>query len=304
MAIKPPMYSVALIPILVSAAASYADFGALRGTLFAQLVTGAFCIIAWLNTSNDFFDSFMGVDGTKVESLVNMTGNPWGCFAIANLFLAAGLTLLGRAVWHAADARAGAALGAAIVGGYLYQGPPFRLSYKGLGEPLCFVTFGPLATCALYLIQAAHFGGSADVQLTSSILISSMLVGVTTAVILFCSHFHQIEGDRAALKMSPLVRLGSTARGYQVLRASVLSVYAMTASALLLGILPATVLPFVLFSLPQAWTMLSFCARNLLDPQKVKPLKIYATKWHSAFGAMLAAGLAAPQLCTQQIVAF
>lgn len=43
----------------------------------------------------------MGVDGTKVESLVNMTGNPWGCFAIANLFLAAGLILLGRAVWHA-----------------------------------------------------------------------------------------------------------------------------------------------------------------------------------------------------------
>ena len=28
-----------------------------------------------------------------------------------------------------------------------------RLSYKGLGEPLCFVAFGPLATCAFYLAQ-------------------------------------------------------------------------------------------------------------------------------------------------------
>lgn len=44
-------------------------------------------------------------------------------------------------------------LGAAIAMGYLYQGPPFRLSYKGLGEPLCFAAFGPLATTAFYLCQ-------------------------------------------------------------------------------------------------------------------------------------------------------
>ena len=33
-------------------------------------------------------------------------------------------------------------------------------------------------------------------------------VGVTVTTILFCSHFHQIDGDTAAGKMSPLVRLG------------------------------------------------------------------------------------------------
>ena len=39
--------------------------------------------------------------------------------------------------------------------GYLYQGPPFRFSYLGLGEPLCFAAFGPLATCAFYLAQVS-----------------------------------------------------------------------------------------------------------------------------------------------------
>ena len=29
-----------------------------------------------------------------------------------------------------------------------------RLSYLGLGEPLCFLAFGPFATCAFYLAQA------------------------------------------------------------------------------------------------------------------------------------------------------
>lgn len=54
------------------------------------------------------------------------------------------------------------------------------------------------------------------VPIDPPILVASVLVGITTAAILFCSHFHQIEGDRAALKMSPLVRLGNTTRGFHV----------------------------------------------------------------------------------------
>lgn len=41
-----------------------------------------------------------------------------------------------------------------ILCGYVYQGPPFRLSYKGLGEPLCFLAFGPLATTAFYMLMS------------------------------------------------------------------------------------------------------------------------------------------------------
>ena len=37
---------------------------------------------------------------------------------------------------------------------------------------------------------------------------ASVLVGTTVASVLFCSHWHQIDGDRAAGKLSPLVRLG------------------------------------------------------------------------------------------------
>jgi 1,4-dihydroxy-2-naphthoate octaprenyltransferase len=42
------------------------------------------------------------------------------------------------------------------------------------------------------------------------VLLLSVVVGITTTVILFCSHWHQIQGDIAAGKMSPLVRLGTT----------------------------------------------------------------------------------------------
>ena len=43
----------------------------------------------------------------------------------------------------------------------------------------------------------------------------SVVVGIIVTSVLFCSHFHQIEGDRAAGKLSPLVRLGAS-RALQV----------------------------------------------------------------------------------------
>lgn len=111
--------------------------------------------------------------------------------------------------------------------------PPCRFSYKGLGEPLCFWAFGPLATTAFYLAcsagpstgaavpvaagltaagagaRAAAAGTSLLAGISELVLLLSVLVGITTTVILFCSHWHQIEGDIAAGKMSPLVRLGT-----------------------------------------------------------------------------------------------
>lgn len=36
---------------------------------------------------------------------------------------------------------------------------PCRLSYKGLGEPLCFLAFGPLATSAFFVAQVRQHRG-------------------------------------------------------------------------------------------------------------------------------------------------
>ena len=95
-----------------------------------------------------------------------------------------------------------------------------RLGYLGLGEILCFVAFGPLAVTASFLTHALpHAAGAtapAYVQANAAAVTPVALsLGLTTSIILFCSHFHQIKGDKQAGKMSPLVRLG-TRRGCQV----------------------------------------------------------------------------------------
>ena len=93
-AIKAPMYSVGIAPVLVSATAAFVHTGAFFPLKTLGLCVASIAIIAWLNLSNDVFDSATGVDKTKEESVVNLTGDWKKVFLAANLFLIVGVSLL------------------------------------------------------------------------------------------------------------------------------------------------------------------------------------------------------------------
>ena len=109
--------------------------------LTLRLLLGACSVIAWLNISNDAWDYQTGVDSgnRKPESIVNLlNGGVEAARDNSVLFVARVVTLLPL---FATPAVAPMALLLAIGCGYAYQAPPLRLSYKGLGEPLCFTAF-------------------------------------------------------------------------------------------------------------------------------------------------------------------
>ena len=177
-AIKLPMYSVALAPLAVAGALCHHWYGCVNVPQWASLCAGACLIIAWLNLSNDAWDAATGVDDSKPESVVRLLGgdeSEEARKAAANKVhaIALGCLALGAVgLCYAASAMAVnttadvvytvlGMLGAAVFAGHAYQGPPFRLSYKGLGEPICFAAFGPLATGAFYLALAGGVPGVA-----------------------------------------------------------------------------------------------------------------------------------------------
>ena len=90
-AIKPPMYSVAVMPIWVGSAVAFAETRSFNPTIFFTFLISAILILAWENLSNDVFDSETGVDVNKANSVVNLTGNKSLVFWIANFFLVSGL---------------------------------------------------------------------------------------------------------------------------------------------------------------------------------------------------------------------
>lgn len=280
-AIKPPMYTVAVIPISFGTALAYFSTGVFNISIFLTFLFSAIAIIAWLNLTNDVFDADTGIDVNKHHSVVNLTGNKNLVFWIANGILLLGLGGIFLINWWQQDWTVLLLILASCFLGYTYQGPPFRLGYQGLGEFICFFTFGPMAIASAYYSQTQAFS-------LNSLVISS-IIGISTSIILFCSHFHQVKDDFAAGKKSPIVRLG-TKKGANILIISVILVYILSTLFILTGQLPKQCL-LIWLSFPLAYQLINHVHQHHNQPEKIKNSKFIAVNFHFFSGLLLCLGL-------------
>lgn len=283
-AIKPPMYTVAIVPITVGSIVAYSQTQSLNLNILETFLGSAIAIIAWLNISNDVFDSDTGIDIHKAESVVNLTGNRQLMFWIGNLCLLLGIAGIGMISWWQQDTTVVVIISIACFLGYTYQGPPFRLGYKGLGEVICTICFGPLAVGGAYYSQAQSW--------SIVNLVTSLIIGISTSLILFCSHFHQVKDDLAAGKLSPIVRMG-TKMGAQVLQWATVSIYLLTAVAVIINLFPAATL-LVFLSLPLALKLTKFVNEYYDQPDRVRTCKYLAVRLHFVSGLLLVLGFYLP----------
>jgi len=123
----------------------------------------------------------------------------------------------------------------------------------------------------------------------------STFIGISTTVILFCSHFHQIDGDRAAGKQSPLVRMG-VEKATSALKVAIGSVYTVMLVLSLFGVLPFAMWTSGMISYGFAAEMVKFAEAEGDNPDTLKSLKFLATRWHIAFSSMLILGLIVAKL--------
>ena len=295
---KLPMYSVAIIPVIVAAAsASYLNLidplkiGASAMNLMLRLLLGACSVIAWLNISNDAWDYQTGVDSgnRKPESIVNLlNGDVKAAHVTSAFFLFAGVVTL-LPLFANAPVVAPIALLLAIGCGYAYQAPPLRLSYKGLGEPLCFTAFGPLATSAFFAV----FAGSNVPSFTNMpplLWVNAWMVGMTTSMILFASHLHQREGDEVSGKLSPCVRFGVDFCVASIQHV-VSAYYALIATFVSCGWLPSVAGAMIFMTYPLARAMQNYALDNMENEKMLFKTKYLAVRWHVAHGVALAFGL-------------
>ncbi|WP_051039931.1 2-carboxy-1,4-naphthoquinone phytyltransferase [Synechococcus sp. PCC 7336] len=279
-AIKPPMYSVAMMPIWLGTAIARTQVLAINWGIFAIFLAAAIAILAWLNLSNDVFDSQTGIDKNKAHSVVNLTGNAKGVLAIANLLLAAGILGIVAIAWWQRDGTVLGIVAACCALGYTYQGPPFRLGYLGLGEPICWLTFGPMAIAAVYYSQTQTWSWTS--------LPAACLLGLSTSLILFCSHFHQVEDDLAAGKRSPVARMG-TAAGARVVAAIISVFFGSLFVFVALGWMPLWTL-LAIASLPPAVRLSRLMLRYHSFPRQISEAKFIAVAFHFWTSLLLGLG--------------
>jgi 1,4-dihydroxy-2-naphthoate octaprenyltransferase len=298
-AIKLPIYTVIIIPSLIAATCVFSISEQTKGLEIQHFMGSSALIIAWLNISNDVFDADSGVDlkGRKPESVVNILGwKKHNSGTLASLFLCYGLihlrklTILTRPNLISISR---VILTGSILLGYIYQGPPTRLSNYGLGEPLCFMAFGPFATTALYLSMmpmstAIHCG-----VMPVMVMILSILIGMTTTFILFSSHFHQVDGDRLSGKMSPVVKLGTSNSSVVFLTTSFIFMV-LEVILSVLKTLPPMLPELFLIQFVAASYLVALVWRYHDTPRIIASSKIQAAFWHSLNGLMLVISIITP----------
>ena len=287
-AIKWPMYAVAVMPALLAAGWRLGMGLPLRPDQLLLFLLAAVLLLAWENLANDVFDADTGVDAEgKPHSLVNLTGRRDRVARLANGALLAGLALM--LVVALRSTPLVLALVLACCGlGYLYQGPPFRLGYRGLGEPLCWLAFGPCATAAALLALAPP--DPAPVVPWAQALLLGGGPALATTLVLFCSHFHQVEEDAAHGKRSPVVRLG-TARAAGLVPWFVAAALALQWAPVLLGWWPLSALLGAI-GLPPARALIRLLGEHHDQPERIVGSKFLAIRFQALSGLGLAAGLA------------
>ncbi len=275
------------MPIFLSAAFNLNKFNKVSFINFIGFTVASILILFWENLTNDLFDSETGIDEFKLHSIVNLVKNKHIISVIAYFSLLFGLLIIFIISFSTNKYVLVLVIGCCILG-YLYQGPPFRLGYMGLGEPLCWIAFGPLAFCSALIALDPSANYLSSLPWRESLLLGS---GPSLAItlVLFCSHFHQVKEDKKYGKNSPLVRMG-TKRGSLIIPLVICLIYLFQLFTIFIGFIPKFCL-FFFISIPHAYKLTRLITKSHNQPKAIQNCKFIAIKFQTLNGAGLIIGL-------------
>jgi 1,4-dihydroxy-2-naphthoate octaprenyltransferase len=232
--------------------------GTFNVAMFWSGLGGVVLAVIGVEAYNEYFDARMGTDRVfnphdvpPVTDAVFWIGT--AAFAAA---LAVGVYLTARVGWPV--------LAFALLGGaaaIFYEAPPIRWSYRGLGEAVIALAYGP------WMVLGSLYLHSRDISWSA--LLASLVPGLlimALAVVNAIPDFHQ---DRLVGKRNLVVRLGRERAVwlYLTLAASGLSV---VAAGVMLGALPAACLA-ALLALPLLIASGRCAVRTFETPRQFVP---------------------------------
>jgi len=186
-----------LLPYLLGAAWAYATTGTIDVPIFWSGLGGVVLAVIGVEAFNEYFDSRMGTDRVFNPDDLPLVSDEilWiGTVAFAGA-LAIGVYLTIRGGWPI--------LLFALLGGaaaIFYEAPPIRWSYRGLGEVVIALSYGPwMVLGSLYLHTRTVSWAALSASLVPALLI--MALAVVNAI----PDFHQ---DRLVGKRNLVVRIG------------------------------------------------------------------------------------------------
>lgn len=280
-AIRPKTLAAGALPVLVGAAVAWSVGGFALAPALAAL-TGALLLQVACNLANDVFDHLQGADDVERVGPARAAQQGWlthrqlGIATAAVLALAAlvGLYLVTHAGWPIL------AVGlASVFAAVAYTAKPFALGYRGLGDALVFLFFGPAAVVGTVYVQT----GAAPL----AAWLASVPLGALATAILVVNNLRDRHTDARTGKRTLAVRFG--ARGARLEYVGLLAVaYLTVAVAVAAGVAsPGWLAPWL--SVPLAigcWRRVSTTDGAALNSELGATARLL-----TVFGVLLAVGV-------------
>lgn len=265
----PKIWTASFVPFLTGTAMAYSHGYEVRWSLFIIAMIVLVFLEVSKNGFNEYFDYLSGADrNVTPENRTPFSGGKKvivdGLLTTRQVFVLSVFCLVAAivAAIPVLYANTGVIL-FAIPGLFLaiaYSVPPFRLSYRGLGEITVGFTFGPIIMNGAYFLQTN--------SIHAEPLLYSVSLGLLIANVLWINEVPDVEADRKAKKWNLVARLGReralpgfvllfiAAFAWIAFSSVVLGRYAYLAALLCALLVPGTVR----------------CAQNnILDSQKLMP---------------------------------
>jgi 1,4-dihydroxy-2-naphthoate polyprenyltransferase len=205
LAARPATLPAAVVPVIVGTAAAVNDARALNiGVFIATLLTSLLIQIG-TNFANDVFDFRRGAD--TPERLGPLRVTQGGLVTPRQVLMATYLTfgvavLLGLYLVTVGGPTILIIGLICVIAGLLYTGGPWPFGYHGLGDLVCFLTFGVLAVIGTAFLQT-HRVSALDIW-------ASIPVACLVTAILIVNNLRDIDTDRRVGKTTLAVLLGRT----------------------------------------------------------------------------------------------
>ena len=296
-AMRIPFLQATIIPVVLGGVVAWQLTGAFRWDLFLLTLLGASLIHIATNMFNDYFDYRSGNDllvkhqnpfagggriltagliSTSKHLIVSVSCLVLGCLIGLYLIFAFNLPIL---FW----------LGlVGIISSYFYVGPPLKLAYRGIGEIIVGLNFGPLMTLGAFYVQTGSW------TRLSEPFLASIPIGLLIAAVLWINEFPDMDADRAVGKKTLVLRLGYL-RSVGVFISMLAGSYLLVVLYLLVrafGTLQVTSYAtlIVLFSLPLGVKAVKVLRASYRDPHAIIPANAGTIMLHLSFGILTIVG--------------
>jgi 1,4-dihydroxy-2-naphthoate polyprenyltransferase len=289
-ALRLPFLTATIVPVILGTSIAWHDMGAINWGFFILALIGVASLHLATNTANDYYDHLSGNDaankrptkfsgGSRViqDKLVSPTSMRNASLLFLLIGIGIGLFLYCATknpilLWIGG-------IGAFI--GFFYTAPPLKLGYRGVGELLTGIGFGPLAVVGAYALQTGMISVTA--------LAASVPIGLLVALILLINEVPDEEADKKVGKHTLVVILGKR-EAISLYHFFLIATYLFIMTGILMRHIPMYAV-LVLLTLPLSLKAYNASAEYINDKKpdirKLLPANGMTIALHLAIGMLL-----------------